>query len=260
VFRNARVVLRGLLVAYIALVVGPMLPLVVPGRTWVLFAGGAVVGALGGVVLVRSEDATRVFTKLRLGIAALLPLAYLVAVYPAVQARGFPGLLGPATAGVVAVFPGYLAFLLRAGLDRQESVDAVAGYATERARMAAGARKQVYALSAVLLAFGGAVGYLLTRVETGAYPGYGILAATAASLVVVVAVTHSKRELTVTDEGLLIQGRLHSWDSFAGFEFTREHLVLRRTTWWRTDSRLDTQDMENPRKLYRALSKFLERD
>jgi len=235
--RNA---LRFTLIAYVALLVAPAATLL-PGPTWALFAAGTVPGAIVGAVVTRQGDAAAWLSTVPRGVAGLL-----VALFWVVPAVASGSILARWSLGVLAVVPWLVALATASHCRMQDRIEAATTLVSFEARPPPSERRQMTVAAAALVAFGIAVGVAFVLFTSG-IDNLATLAWLPGSLSVFVIVlsNRQKREVAVTDAGLMVQNQLHDWDTIEGFEVTDDAVVFSRTDWYRSSFNFDPNDIDD---------------
>ena len=253
--------LDALVVGYLALLVGPLVPLAVEGPPWPLFAAGGLVGATVGYVATdAASDLAASLGNLRGGLVLVaVPVAY---VWPLVTRP--PGLdplaffLHPAGVGLLAVPVGFVTVLVAYEHLRRREREDVTVLAEFAARPSPRRRKILVVASLVPLCFVLVVfGALFLWTDDS--PDSTILFTTiAGSLSAVLPALQGERDVELGDEGVVLQGRVLDWSSFDGAEFTDEALVLYRSEWFQGRQAFDREDIENEDEVRSTLDRYLD--
>ena len=253
--------LDALVVGYLALLVGPLVPLAVEGATWPLFAAGGLVGATVGYVATdAASDPAASLGNLRAGLLLVaVPVAY---IWPLVTRP--PGLdplaffLHPASAGLLAVLVGFVTVLVAyEHLRRREREDVTT--LVEFSARPSPRRRRLLVVAGLVPLTAGMVAVGAMYFVTDSSPDSTILfTIVPGSLSAMLPALQGERDVELGDEGVVLQGRLLDWSSFDGAEFTDEALVLHRSEWFQGRQEFDREDVENEDEVRSTLDRYLD--
>lgn len=224
------------------------------------FAAGCGLGAAAvalGLATTTADPVTGVAGPVALAVV-LAPAGWLAGLL----ATGTPVAVGawPRLAGGLAVLPGVLAVGLAARGRTRRRLEATRTHVTFTARPAPRTRRLVRLAVGFLLLVSVAVGVGMPLV-LGDRPSIAAYVWLPALLPVWVALLADDdgREYAVTDAGLRIEGGLHRWATFSGYEVDGAALRLHRGAWYRATLSLDRGDIEDPDAVLAALDRHVPR-
>ncbi|MCU4716694.1 DUF5673 domain-containing protein [Halapricum hydrolyticum] len=250
-----RFALRIALMAYAALLIGPVGSLL-PGNEWAMLVAGGGVGAVAGMVTTDVRDPTAFVSTAPRGIAGILvPLAWLG---PAiVRAESVVSLfVSPWFVGALAVLVWIVALLLGHEIRQEQLQERLLPVATFEAGPPETVRRQTrYAVDVLLAAtavivVGTAV--LGDDVELTTYVWLPALLPVWLSLF-----SEQKQSVEITDEGVFAQGTLHEWETVDGYERDGDALRLTRTDWYRSTIQFDVEHIDDVDAVTDALDRYL---
>ncbi|WP_327051656.1 hypothetical protein [Halomicrococcus gelatinilyticus] len=252
--------LDALVVAYVALLVGPLVPLAVEGPTWPLFAVGILLGATVGFVAAdATSDLAASLGNLQAGLLLVaVPVAY---VWPLVTRP--PGLdplaffVHPAGAGLLAVLVGFLAVVVAyEHLRRREREDVTV--LVEFAARPSPRRRKILVVASLLPLSVAMVVFGALYLWADSVPGSTTVFVTVSGALSAILPAQAEREVALGDEGVVLQGRVLDWSSFDGAEFTDRALVLHRSEWFQGKQAFDREDVENEDEVRATLDRYLD--
>lgn len=251
-----RLVFRGLLAVYGALLLGPLFALVT-GPTWPLFGAGALVGGVLGAAASARVDPESLLTVSRVVAGFALPFVWVVPIVERVDS--IPGLfLSPWFGGLLGAVVWLLAFALASTIRRERRLESVTEHLVFEARPPADTRRQQRVAAGVILAITVGVGVLTFVLDSDASPSqyvwvFGMLPVWVALLTI-----QQAREVAITDGGLRIQQSIHGWDSIAGYELTEDALRFTREKWYHSAFEFDRADIDDEAALRTAIERYLD--
>lgn len=248
-------IVRGILILYGALLLGPVAPLVAgEGDAWGLLAVGCGVGAVVSGLATVGRDLTAPDATWRLGIAGLVaPLGWVV---PAASEQSLEAaLLSPWAVGASASVA-WLAVVMAVGgvrnAQRREQARTVVEFS---ARRPSAQRRQLALALATIMGIS-----LAVTVGIGVL-GSGVDVTTLMPLTIVpvfFATLNEDVEASVTDCGLITDGAVRGWDTFEGYEHDDD--VLSVVSHGRAGTQqFDADDIEDVDAVLDALDRYLPR-
>jgi hypothetical protein len=247
-------VARGVTLVYTALLVGPVAPLVA-GESWGLLAAGCAVGAVVGA-LATAGDAPAPDASWPLGVAGLVaPLCWLV---PAAgESSVEAAVLSPWAVGASASVAWLLVVVAVAELRDAQHREAARTLVEFSARPPRKQRRQLRYATATLAGTAVLVAVSIAVLDSGV--GFTtLLPLTILPTVLPALDDDDGRAVSVTDRGLLVEGSLHDWAQFEGYEHTDGTLVVAGSGLALT-RKFDTDDIEDTDAVVDALDGYLPR-
>lgn len=248
-------VVRGTVLVYTALLVGPVAPLVA-GESRGLLAAGCAVGAVVGALATAGQELTAPDASWPLGVAGLVaPLLWLL---PAAGESSIEAaVLSPWAVGASASIAWLLVVAGVGALHNARRREAARTVVTFSARPPREQRRQLQIAVATVTGVGG-----LTAVAF-AVLGSGIEFTTLLPLTILPTILPALddddgRDVSVTDHGLLVENSLHGWARFEGYDHTDDALVVASSGLGGTQ-RFDTDDIDDVDAVVNALDSYLPR-
>jgi hypothetical protein len=248
-------IVRGTVILYSALLLGPVAPWVAgEGDAWVLLAVGCGVGAVIGGLATAERELIAPGATWRLGIAGLVvPLGWFVPIARNSSVESV--LLSPWTVGASASVAWLLVIMAVGGhrnAKRREQARTIVEFS---ARPPESQRRRL----AIALAFIMFSGFAVVAVFAVVGEEFSMLTLIPSVTVpVFFAIINDEREVAVTDRGLIIGNMIHRWEKFEGYECDDDVLSVVGSASVGTQ-RFEIDDIENVGVVRSALGDYLPR-
>jgi hypothetical protein len=239
--------LRAVLAVYTGLLLMPIPWLVVPDAGLPVRLVGFGVGAVLSLAATHVEDPVDPLRSWAvLGILLAAPLVYLVPLFDLLRRVGFDAVTLPPAIAIGATVPALFAGILADEIHQQRRIEATDEEVRLEVRVADTTRRLLVAAIVGVGMLGLTLAAAGTIVFDRPLAGAGTVGVTVLAVVVLVFEASRTRTISITDQGLIIQGTLFEWEAFEDVVVTDCALVLRRPAWWEPDLRYDLDEETSP--------------